>query len=110
MLMNGKEVKHLVINGETFDESYIGRKVKITPTSGAWSLHFYPAVNGDGTLRDFTDFNYIVERGDEFIILAKYMDCIFIANSKNPPATNANGNRPDIGFGWIYVKDVTFLD
>ena len=110
MLMNGKEVNHLVINGDRFDKSYVGKRVKITPTSGASFLHFYPAVNGDGTLRDFTDLNYIVDRGDEVIILAKYMDCIFIANSKNPPATNANGNRPDIGFGWIDVKDVTFLD
>lgn len=107
MLMNGKEVNHLVIGGETFDKSYIGRKVKIAPSSGAAFIHFFPAVNGNGTLRDLDNTNFAVNRGDEFIILAKYMDCIFIASS---PATNVNGNSTSIGFGWIYVKDITFLD
>lgn len=32
MLMNGKEANHLVINGEVFDKSYVGRQVKLIKT------------------------------------------------------------------------------
>lgn len=108
MLMNGKEVKHLVIGGETFDKSYVGKRVKVTPKSGYWYLHFCPAVNADGTLRDRGE-NYIVDSGDEFIILAKYMDCIFIANSEKPPESNKTNNANE-GFGWVSINDVTLLD
>lgn len=30
MLMNGKEIKHLVINGETFDKNVFGLKCNVT--------------------------------------------------------------------------------
>lgn len=100
MLMNGKEVNHLIIDGETFDKSYEqGVKVKIVPADGrpnadVGNVDFAGQITGMG--------GAVVSGGNICIALAKYKNAIYIINSPNITNIHATGY-------WVSLNDVEFL-
>lgn len=75
MLMNGKEVNHLVIGGETFDKSYFMRKVRLVKDVNTRK----GAINMDGVFwGDYTG-GVTIPSGAEGIVFFKYKNgyCIY---------------------------------
>lgn len=98
MLMNGKEVNHLVINGDRFDKSYVGLKIKINKGS----LPLYGELTFDGDIANY--LSTADSRVTDFTILAKYKDKVYISRSFEDP-NNAYG----AAFGWTDISNVTVL-
>ena len=98
MLMNGKEVNHLVINGDKFDKSYVGLKVKINNVS----LPLYSELTVDGDIGDY--LSTADSRVTDFTILAKYKDKVYIARSFED-----HNNQFGAAFGWTDISNVTVL-
>lgn len=110
MLMNGEKVNHLVVNGETFDKSFVNKKVKTKDVSGSDTIRIYDGINSDGGVFQYGSGNYSVYTGDMFIVLAKFMNYFYIANSGNPPKTNKTRQDKYMGFGWTSVNNIEMLD
>lgn len=98
MLMNGKEVNHLVIAGETFDKSnLIGRKVKAKGASYVMPLSFDPKTGkiDSGTKR-------VCSLGDsdnwEIVAQARVLDYVYLVAPNN------------IYGGWANLSDLKFID
>lgn len=74
MLMNGKEVNHLVVGEETFDKSYIGKKAKLAALNGVGTIYMGYRINLDESI-DWTiqDGQYATAYPDYIcFILRKY--------------------------------------
>ena len=88
MLMNGKEVNHLIISGEKYDKSYVGCKVRLVK---------------DCVMRGYIDNSYrdhlvaegnagVMLAGSENTIIAVYKDWVSIYG------------------GWVKKTDVELID
>lgn len=98
MLMNGKEVNHLVINGETFDKSnLIGRKVKAKDESYAMPVSFDPKT-GEGNWKT----KFVCGLGDsdtwEIVAQARVSDLVYLVESNH------------IYGGWTHLSYLEFVD
>ena len=101
MLMNGQEVNHLVIGGETFDKSnFIGRKVKAA--KGA-NNHAMPVSFDPKTGYFEPGTTYVCSLGDcimwEIIAQARISDLIYLIDPINK-----------ISGGWAHLSDVEFIE
>lgn len=101
MLMNGKEVNHLVIGGETFDKSnLIGRKVKAKNKN---IYHAMPVSFDTKTGYIEPGTKYVCGLGDcimwEIVAQARVSDLIYLID----PINNILG-------GWAHLTDVEFID
>lgn len=101
MLMNGKEVNHLVIGGETFDKSYsAGVKAKVVAKGGYASIG---SIKKDGTIVSGISGGggYAKTVGDIVTVIAIY---------KNAAAFLA-GDTDFINTGsWIYLDNLEFIN
>ena len=99
LMMNGKEVNHLIISGEQFDKSYTaGVKAKVI-SSMAW----IGSVKTNGTIASGTvgGGGYAKQLGDIVTVIGIY---------KNAAAILAD-DRETINFGsWISLNDIEFID
>lgn len=88
MLMNGKEVNHLIIGGETFDKSYVGRKVRLLKdcvTRGYISSSYGDHLVAEGNAG-------VMLAGSENTIIATYKDWVSIYG------------------GWVKKSDVKLIN
>ena len=97
LMMNRKEVNHLIIGGQQFDKSYVNRKVEIVDSSN-WFVYLGESVNSDGKIKltSSAEVPYL-KTGTECVIFAKYKDAIFVGWE--------NGD----GLGWIATKNAEFI-
>lgn len=99
LMMNGKEVNHLIISGEQFDKSYTaGVKAKVI-SSMAW----IGSVKTNGTIASGTvgGGGYAKQLGDIVTVIGIY---------KNAAAILAD-DRETINFGsWISLNDIEFIN
>ncbi|MCO6528714.1 MAG: hypothetical protein J6565_08000 [Lactobacillus sp.] len=98
MLLNGKEINHLIIGGEVFDKNYsLGKKIKVIRQTTLGRVMF------DGTVRDLgmKESGYVLPIGYTAIAIARYNDAIYITSPKQGLVLNT---------GWISIKDVAFID
>lgn len=98
MLMNGKEVNHLIVSGETFDKSnLIGRKVKSKGTSYVMPSSFDPKT-GEFTI----GVEYVCSLGDwstwEIAAQARGFDYVYLVSPNH------------IYGGWTSLSNVEFID
>ncbi|QHJ84789.1 MAG: hypothetical protein [Caudoviricetes sp.] len=98
MLMNGKEVNHLIIGGEQFDKNYFGKHVKIKKEGLYDNGHF--RQNGEYFISDSEASNGLGV-GEECVCLTKFNDFIYIVPAK------FNGYHRDC---WVPIADVEFLN
>lgn len=93
MLMNGKEVNHLVVNGETFDKSYYLRKIRFLKSFATGQ-----GTIGEGGIYMGSGGGGPVEVGDEGYVLFKYKNgyCVEL-------------QREQYGF-WVIGKWIEFID
>ena len=99
MLMNGKEVNHLVVGGETFDKSnLIGRKVKGKGTDYVMPVSFDPKTgySGPGAKSVCSLDNCIMW---EIVAQARVSDLIYLID----PINKVLG-------GWTHLSSVEFID
>lgn len=101
MLMNGKEVNHLVIGRETFDKSYsAGVKAKVVERKGpAW----IGSIRKDGTVISSLPGGggYAKEAGDIVTVIAIY---------KNAAAILAADIQDYNTGSWISLDNLEFID
>lgn len=95
VLMNGKNVEHLIINGDSFDKSYKGKSVEINNDiySQSW-------VDYDGNYHLVTQVDgIVVPKGTKgYVVAFKFYNCFFIM-------------RPKEGGGvWAQGSDIKILD
>lgn len=112
MLMNGKEVKHLVISGETYDKSYVGKKAKLVAINGVGTIYTGYRVNLDGSI-DWTIQNgqYVTAYpGDLCFILNKYKNAFYIANVDKEGWHGSIAPGPGCGQGWVYGDNLEILN
>ena len=112
MLMNGKEVKHLVISGETYDKSYVGKKAKLVAINGVGTIYTGYRVNLDGSI-DWTIQNgqYVTAYpGDLCFILGKYKNAFYIANVDKAGWHGSIAPGPGCGQGWVYGDNLEILN
>lgn len=114
MLMNGKEVNHLVINGETFDKSCVGKRAKIVATKGDNSNNIYMGirVNADGSISSDTSDGYYhtAKIGDECVTIASYKNVFYITNITGDSWHGSNHSGDGVGQGWLKKENLQFLD
>lgn len=98
MLMNGKEVNHLVVNGETFDKSYFMRKIRLVKDVNTKS----GMINKDGIYFDTYVSGLIMPSGAEGIVFFKYKNgyCVY---------SDHYGDLCDYGF-WVTGDCIEFID
>ena len=88
MLMNGKEVNHLIIGGEKYDKSYVGRKVRLVKdcvTRGYISNSYGEHLVAEGNAG-------VMLAGSENTIIATYKDWVSIYG------------------GWVEKSDIKLID
>lgn len=99
LIMNGKEINHLVISGETFDKSYTaGVKAKVIGPNASIGT-----IKKDGTIVNGLPGGggWSKIRGDIVTVIGIY---------KNAAAILA-GDRDTISTGnWISLNDIEFID
>lgn len=97
MLMNGQEVDHLVVNGETFDKSYsAGVKAKVIKPYAAIG-----SIKAGGTIASvFADGGQQVKNlGDIVTVIGRY---------KNAAAILTYSDY--VSGCWISMDDIEFID
>ena len=106
MLMNGKEVNHLVVNGETFDKSYsAGVKAKVIEKKGnVWiGTAWIGSIRKDGTIVTGINGggNYAKSVGDIVTVIAIYKNAAaFLARDTDIINTGS----------WISLNNLEFID
>ena len=99
LIMNGKEVNHLVIAGETFDKSYTaGVKAKVI-SHDAW----IGSVRANGTIANGLPGGggYVKQFGEIVTVIGIYKNAAAILTD----------DRENINFGsWISLNDIEFID
>lgn len=101
MLMNGKEINHLVIGGETFDKSYsAGVKAKVVAKGGYAETG---SIKKDGTIVSGASGGggYAKTAGDIVTVIAIY---------KNAAAVLANDTDFIMSGSWVYLDNLEFID
>lgn len=94
MLMNGKEVNHLVINGEAFDKSYENKKVEIIN-----KIFMDSKIGLNGTYQEAT-FGGILPKGTKgYVTALKYHDLYYICQANGDPVGT-----------WARSSDIKILD
>lgn len=97
MLMNGKEVNHLVISGETFDKSYYGKKVQLLN-----DVYLDSGITYDNKYY-YGGYGGIFTKGREgFIILLKHLNFYYICCTL--------GADKIIRGAWCKEEDIKILD
>ena len=107
LLMNGKEVNHLIASGEQFDKSYVGKKIKAISPEGTSMVYYTDRINVDG---NYHPNNTVINVGDTLVILAKYKNMIYVANPMDDSAKNNTVPNKGIGYGWIPIDHAKFID
>lgn len=99
LLMNGKEVNHLIINGEAFDKSYsAGVKAKVIS-----DFTYVGAINKNGDIicKGSDGGRYTKSQGDILTII-----CIY----KNAAAfLTDDGEKYNKG-SWVSLDNIEFID
>lgn len=95
MLMNGKEVNHLVVNGESFDKSYMGIRVEILNDIRADS---WITIDGSYHVTSGTSTWIITQGAKNYVIMFKFYNNYYIIN--------AYGSRG----AWARSSDIKILD
>ena len=92
--MNGEEVNHLVIGGETFDKSFDGgikvRTIRDVTAGGineSGIIHYHPGSGG-----------WYVPKDTTLSVIARYKNAVCMATE--------SGNYA----GWISMDDIEFID
>lgn len=80
MLMNGKEVNHLFLNGEQFDLSNFGKKIKIVKRIEV--SYNYVRMDGSYFHSDTGGSSIIMAGTMGYIIGLTYGECFYIFNTK----------------------------
>ena len=107
LIMNGKEVNHLIVSGEQFDKSYVGKRGTLVSTNNVRNIYLYNRVNTDGS-GDWGQVNGSIPTavaGDQCDILAAYKDMFYIANV----GVDWHGSvvsGPGCGQGWVPKSNV----
>lgn len=92
MLMNGQEVNHLVIGGETFDKSFDGGiKAKTTRDVVPGGINESGIVHSDPGA-------WYVPKGDTISVIARYKNAVCIATG------------PGYYAGWITMEAIEFIN
>lgn len=112
MLMNGKEVKHLVIGGEAFDKSYVGKRAKLVAVNGVGTIYLGYRINTDGTIDwAMEGGEYVTAKpGDLCMILSKYNNFFYIANIDQNGWHGSMVSGPGCGQGWVSADHLEILD
>lgn len=98
LIMNGKEVNHLVIAGETFDKSYsAGVKARVISHSHVGSIN----KNGDIISRLSDGGMPFKDQGDILTVVGIY---------KNAAAYLADDGEQYTRGSWISLNDIEFID
>lgn len=98
MLMNGKEVNHLVVGGETFDKSnLIGRKVKGKGTDYAMPVSFDPKT-GKGVWSTKSVCGLMTSSTWEIVAQARISNLVYLVEPNY------------IYGGWANLSDLEFID
>ena len=98
MMMNGKEVNHLIVGGETFDKSnLIGRKVKAKDTGYVMPLSFDPKT-GEGNWGTKSVCGLKESDTWEIVAQARVLDLVYLVEPNH------------IYGGWAHLSDLTFID
>ena len=98
LMMNGKEVNHLVIAGETFDKSYsAGVKAKVISPSYVGTIN----KNGDIISRTFDGGMHSKSPGDILTVIGIY---------KNAAAYLADDGEQYTRGSWISLNNIKFID
>lgn len=108
IMMNGKEIRNLIVSGEVFSKGYVNRRVRILNTGSGMDVRIGHNVNITGYI--YYSETDTVHVGDEFVVFAKVQDALFIGNSPKPPSTNSSQKTSGLGMGWIPMSGVQFLD
>ena len=95
MLVNGKEVGHLILNGEVFDKSYTGKKV-ITINEIVIGNE---TINKEGDYWPSNNGGVGIPANTSCTILTHYLNCFYIVE-------NLENSR---GF-WAKKSDIKILD
>ena len=96
MLMNGKEVNHLVINGETFDKRYLGKEVEILNDIRGDSMI---NIHGDYFQPSGSD-TWILPKGSKgFMTAIKFFDCYYLLKKSG-----------EFAGVWAKPSDIKILD
>ena len=95
MLMNGKEVKHLVVNGEAFDKSYMGIRVEILNDIREDN---WVTIDGYYHVTSGTDTTILTQGSRGYVILFKLHDCYYIIGKDGG------------GGAWARSSDIKILD
>lgn len=106
MLMNGKEVNHLVVGGETFDKSYsAGVKAKVVERKGdVWvGSAWIGSIRKDGTVISSLPGGggYTRQAGDIVTVIAIY---------KNAAAILTDDGQVYNTGSWISLDNLEFVD
>lgn len=99
LLMNGKEVNHLIINGEAFDKSYsAGVKAKVI--SG---FTYVGTINKNGDIisEDTAGGKHFKSRGSILTVVGIY---------KNAAAYLADDGEKYARGSWVSLDDIEFID
>lgn len=99
LLMNGKEVNHLIINGEAFDKSYsAGVKAKVIS-----DFTYVGAINKNGDIicKGPDGGRYTKSPGDILTII-----CIY----KNAAAYLADDGETYTRGSWVSLDNIEFID
>lgn len=97
MLMNGKEVNHLVIGSETFDKSYsAGVKAKVIHNNAPIGV-----VKKDGSIYDVEQHNgaqYVMPKGRIVTVISRYKDAVSVLYEDHSSRS------------WMSIYDLEFID
>lgn len=96
MLMNGKEVNHLVIGGETFDKSYsAGVKAKVIHDGALIGV-----VKRDGSIYDLetNGAHFAMPKGRIVTVISRYKDAVSVLYEDHNERS------------WMSIHDLEFID
>lgn len=96
MLVNGKEVNHLILGGETFDKSFAaGRKARVIRNTEIGD------IKKDGTILDsaLDGRSYMKGPDDIVTVIARYKDAVAILSSEFFTMGS-----------WIPINAIQFID
>lgn len=97
MLMNGKEVNHLIIAGEAFDRSCSGKKVQVINT-----IYLDSGITWDGKYYYTNTGGMYLPGREGIILLIKYLNYYYVAGTIGPDKF-AKG-------AWCRAEDIKILD
>lgn len=98
LLMNGKEVNHLIVNGEAFDKSYsAGVKARVIARTYVGTIN----KNGDIISEDTAGGKHFKSRGSILTVVGIY---------KNAAAYLADDGEKYARGSWVSLNDIEFIN